>query len=281
MEKILIKSSESIANHCSLRTGGIAKELFVPEDLDDLSSFLKHNTSPILILGLGSNILVRDSGFNGVVVKLNNLKHININNSIVKIGAGATLAKLSRLCEANKLYGAEFLSAIPGSVGGALAMNAGAFGYEFWDFVVNVTTVDKLGNIFQRNKSEFEIAYRSVSSNNNDEFFIGAELEFKQKKPTHNIKQLLEKRNKLQPIGLPSCGSVFKNPKNNFAAKLIEDSNLKGFCIGGACISNKHANFIINKDNASATDVENLIKHIQQTVKSNFCIDLETEVKII
>ena len=270
-----------MANHCSLRAGGIAKELFVPEDLNDLSSFLKRNTDPILILGLGSNILVRDSGFNGVVVKLNNLKHINVNNSIIKIGAGATLAKLSRLCEAHKLYGAEFLSAIPGSVGGALAMNAGAFGSEFWDFVVSVTTVDKLGNIFWRNKSEFEVAYRSVSANNNDEFFIEAELEFKQKKPAHNIKQLLEKRNKLQPIGLPSCGSVFKNPKNSFAAKLIEDSNLKGFCIGGACISNKHANFIINKDNASATDVENLIKHIQQTVKSNFCINLETEVKII
>ncbi|MEO1938988.1 MAG: UDP-N-acetylmuramate dehydrogenase [Candidatus Thioglobus sp.] len=270
-----------MSGYCSFRTGGLAQDFFTPNSIEDLSEFLKNNQKSILMLGLGSNLLVRDRGFDGVVIKLSNFKTLNLKNSIVEAGAGVTLAKIARFCEGEKLSGGEFLSAIPGSVGGALAMNAGAFGSEIWDFVHSVNTINSSGTLFHRMKKDYKIGYRQVIAKNDGEYFIGANLKFEQATKQNNIKELLEKRNQLQPIGLPSCGSVFKNPTNQHAAKLIEKSNLKGFCIGGACVSNKHANFIINQDDASATDIENLIFHIQQTVKSKFGIDLETEVKIV
>ncbi len=273
--------NESMNKHCSLRAGGIAQDFFTPSNLDELSVFLKNNQKPILMLGLGSNLLVRDQGFSGVVIKLTQLKQLTIKDNAVQATTGVTLAKLSRFCESKGLNGAEFLSAIPGSVGGALAMNAGAFGFEIWDYVDAVTTIHRSGEIFKRSADEFNIAYRKVTPKHKNEYFIDVNLKFTQTDKPQDIKKLLKKRNDSQPIGQANCGSVFKNPNNNFAAKLIEDSNLKGFCIGGACVSNKHANFIINQDNASTDDIENLIQHIQQTVKSKFGIDLETEVVII
>lgn len=270
-----------MGKYCSFRTGGIAQDFFTPENLDDLSKFLKNNEKPILMLGLGSNLLVRDQGFDGVVIKLKHLNQLEINNHTIVAGAGTTLAKLSRFCESKGLNGAEFLSAIPGNVGGALAMNAGAFGSEIWQFVSSVTTINTQGVVFKRSPEDFDISYRQVLSNNNNEYFIAANFQFEKIEKQDNIKTLLKQRNTSQPIGEANCGSVFKNPKNHYAAQLIEDSNLKGFCIGDACVSNKHANFIINQNEASANDIENLIIHIQQTVKSKFDIDLETEVVII
>ncbi|MBW5290803.1 MAG: UDP-N-acetylenolpyruvoylglucosamine reductase [Candidatus Ruthia sp. Asou_11_S2] len=266
--------------HCSFRTGGLARDFFIPDDVTDLSNFLKTNTKPLLFLGLGSNLIVHDQGFKGVVIKLSNLKQTKIKKNTLWVEAGTTLAKLSRLCRANHLYGGEFLSAIPGTVGGALMMNAGAFGSEFWQYVVNVTTINQSGVMSKRTKDDFDIGYRHVHAQYANEYFIDATLAFNQKEPQQDIKQLLDKRNQHQPIGKASCGSVFKNPKNNFAAKLIKQSQLKGVCIGGACVSNKHANFIINQNKASSADIINLITHIQQTVKSNFNIDLELEVVI-
>ncbi|ABL02485.1 UDP-N-acetylmuramate dehydrogenase [Candidatus Ruthia magnifica str. Cm (Calyptogena magnifica)] len=266
--------------HCSFRTGGLAQDFFIPNDVTDLSNFLKANTKPLLFLGLGSNLIVRDQGFEGVVIKLSNLKQINIEKNTLYAEAGITLAKLSRLCRVNHLYGCEFLSAIPGTVGGALMMNAGTFGSEFWQYVVSATTINQSGVISKRTKDNFDIGYRYVHAQYANEYFINATLEFNQKEPQQNIKQLLNKRNQHQPIGKASCGSVFKNPKNNFAAKLIEQSQLKGICIGGACVSDKHANFIINQNKASSADIINLITYIQQTVKLNFGIDLELEVVI-
>ena len=270
-----------MGKHCSFRTGGIAQDFFTPESLEDLSNFLKKNQKPVLMLGLGSNLLVRDQGFDGVVIKLKHFNQLEINHHTVVAGAGTTLAKLSRFCESQGLNGAEFLSAIPGNVGGALAMNAGAFGSEIWQFVSAVTTINTQGVVFERSPEDFDISYRQALSNNNNEYFIAAHFRFEKFKKQDNIKTLLEQRNTSQPIGEANCGSVFKNPKNHHAAQLIEDSNLKGFCIGGACVSNKHANFIINQNEASASDIENLIIHIQQTVKSKFDISLETEVVII
>ncbi|BAS68100.1 UDP-N-acetylmuramate dehydrogenase [Bathymodiolus septemdierum thioautotrophic gill symbiont] len=267
--------------HCSLRAGGKVKDFFVPDTINELSDFLKNNQQPILILGLGSNLLVRDCGFNGTAIKLTHLNQLTFKDGLIHAGAGVTLAKLSRFCESQQLNGVEFLSAIPGSVGGALAMNAGAFGADIWSFVESVNTINHSGKVFMRDKSEYDIAYRSVIPHQKDEIFIGANLKTSQTEKQDNIKVLLKKRNESQPIGLPNCGSVFKNPPNNHAAKLIEDSGLKGFCIGGACVSKKHANFIINQNNATTNDIENLIQHIQQTVKSNCEIDLETEVVII
>lgn len=273
--------NEPMGKHCTLRTGGLARDFFIPSTVDALSNFLKNNQKPILMLGLGSNLLVRDSGFDGVVIKLQHFNQLAIVNGIVEVGAGTTLAKLARFCELQGFNGGEFLSAIPGNVGGALAMNAGAFGGEIWQFVKSVVTINHRGIVRGRKVSDFDIDYRYVLGKNPDEYFIGAYFQFKQNKPQNEIKALLAKRRQLQPSGQPSCGSVFKNPKLNFAAKLIEDSDLKGVCMGGACVSNQHANFIINQNNATASDVEALIKHIQQTVKSKFGIALETEVKVI
>lgn len=277
----MIKFNEPMSKHCSLRSGGMTSEFFLPEDINELSLFLKSNVKPILLVGLGSNLLVRDRGFNGVTIHTKNLKELNITNKYIESGAGTSLAKLSRFAQANLKYGAEFLSAIPGSVGGALAMNAGAFGSEVWQYVVSVQTISLSGELQERFPNDYEINYRSVKHRFSDEFFISAQFDFNLNEPNDNVRDLLDKRNSSQPIGLPSCGSVFKNPKDNYAAKLIESSGLKGFCIGGACVSEKHANYIINQNNATALDIENLIIHIQNTIKTLHNVELETEIIII
>ncbi len=277
----MIKFNEPMSKHCSLRSGGMTSEFFLPKDINELSLFLKSNVKPILLIGLGSNLLVRDRGFNGVTIHTKNLKELNITNKYIESGAGTSLAKLSRFAQANRKYGAEFLSAIPGSVGGALAMNAGAFGSEVWQYVVSVQTISLSGEFQERFPNDYEINYRSVKHRFSDEFFISARFDFNLNKPNDNVRELLDKRNSSQPIGLPSCGSVFKNPKDNYAAKLIESSGLKGFCIGGACVSQKHANYIINQNNATALDIENLIIHIQNTIKTLHNVELETEIIII
>ena len=277
----MLKINEPMSKHCSLRSGGETSEFFQPLDILELSKFLKNNTKPILMVGLGSNLLVRDKGFDGVTIHTKNLKELNISDNFIESGAGTSLAKLSRFALANFKYGAEFLSAIPGSVGGALAMNAGAFGSEIWQYVVSVKTMSYSGEIKDRKPSDFENTYRSTIHKNSNEFFVSAVFNFNLKEQNDDVSELLKKRNSTQPIGLPSCGSVFKNPKNHFAAKLIESSGLKGYCIGGACVSEKHANYIINQDNATAQDIENLIAHIQDVIKQQFDIELETEIIII
>ena len=277
----MIKFNEPMSKHCSLRSGGMTSEFFLPKDINALSLFLKSNVKPILLIGLGSNLLIRDRGFNGVTIHTKNLKELNIKNKYIESGAGISLAKLSRFAQANLKYGAEFLSAIPGSVGGALAMNAGAFGSEVWQYVVSVQTISLSGELQERFPNDYEINYRSVKHRFSDEFFISAQFDFNLNEPNDNVRDLLDKRNSSQPIGLPSCGSVFKNPKDNYAAKLIESSGLKGFCIGGACVSEKHANYIINQNNATALDIENLIIHIQNTIKTLHNVELETEIIII
>ena len=277
----MIKFNEPMSKHCSLRTGGQTSQFFVPEDEAALSNFLKNNKTQLLFVGLGSNLLVRDRGFDGTTIHTKNFNSLDISKDFIDSGAGTSLAKLSRFSQANLKYGAEFLSAIPGSVGGALAMNAGAFGSEIWQYVVSVKTINLTGDIQERFPSNYKINYRSVIHHFSGEFFISARFNFDLKQPQDNVRDLLHKRNSTQPIGLASCGSVFKNPKDTYAAKLIESSGLKGFCIGGACVSEKHANYIINQNNASAMDIENLIAHIQNTIKDKHNVELETEIIII
>ena len=277
----MIKLNEPMSKHCSLRTGGQTSQFFVPQDEAALSNFLKKNKTQLLFVGLGSNLLVRDRGFDGTTIHTKNFNSLDISKDFIDSGAGTSLAKLSRFSQANLKYGAEFLSAIPGSVGGALAMNAGAFGSEIWQYVVSVKTINLTGDIQERFPSDYKINYRSVIHHFSGEFFISARFNFDLKQPQDNVRDLLHKRNSTQPIGLASCGSVFKNPKDNYAAKLIESSGLKGFCIGGACVSEKHANYIINQNNASAMDIENLIAHIQNTIKDKHNVELETEIIII
>jgi UDP-N-acetylmuramate dehydrogenase len=277
----MLKFNEPMSKHCSLRTGGQTSQFFVPEDEAALSDFLKNNKTQLLFVGLGSNLLVRDKGFDGTTIHTKNFNSLYISKDFIDSGAGTSLAKLSRFSQANLKYGAEFLSAIPGSVGGALAMNAGAFGSEVWQYVSSVKTMSLSGELQNRTPKDYEISYRSTLHRFKNEFFVSATFDFNLEKQNDNVGELLQKRNSTQPIGLPSCGSVFKNPKNHYAAQLIEDSGLKGFCVGGACVSEKHANYIINQDNASAMDIENLIAHIQETIKVKHNIALETEIIII
>ena len=277
----MLKYNEPMSKHCSLRSGGCTREFFSPENSTELSKFLSDNSRQVLFVGLGSNLLIRDHGFDGVTIHTKHLNELTISEGIIDAESGTTLAKLSRFAQSNNKHGAEFLSAIPGSVGGALAMNAGAFGSEVWQYVVSVQTINLSGQINQRKKSDFVIDYRSVSHKHMDEFFLSAQFDFNLEQQNDDVRDLLEKRNSTQPIGLPSCGSVFKNPNGHYAAKLIEASGLKGFCVGGACVSEKHANYIINQDNATAADIENLINHIQNTVMSMHNVQLETEIIII
>lgn len=278
----MILTNEPMSKYCSLRAGGKASQVFTPNNLQELSQQLKNNKHNIEFIGLGSNLLVKEEGFSGTIIRTKMFNNITIKNSIITAESGVTLAKVYKFANENNRYGAEFLYSIPGSVGGALAMNAGAFGAQTWEYVKQVKTINLNGNIMTRKPDDFYISYRSVKAKNNNEFFISADFDFNKKKDdVINAKELMKKRNYSQPTGLPSCGSVFKNPENNFAAKLIENSNLKGFCIGGACISTKHANYIINENSASADDIQNLIKHIQKTVKKKYNILLELELVIL
>jgi UDP-N-acetylmuramate dehydrogenase len=282
-----LRYDEPMSRHVSWRAGGKAKCYFVPADLDDLSNMLASLPADeqILWVGLGSNTLVRDAGFNGTVIALqgvlNELKRLE--NNRVYAGAGVTGSKLARFCAKQNLVGAGFFAGIPGLVGGALAMNAGAFGGETWQHVVSVETIDRKGQRHKRDADEYEVGYRSVKGPA-DEWFTAAIFQFEQgdsSTAVQGIKQLLAKRAATQPMGAASCGSVFTNPENDHAARLIEACGLKGCRIGGAVVSDKHANFIINDNNASAEDIEALIKHVQKTVLEQQGVELHTEVKIV
>ena len=279
---------EPMSKHTSWRAGGNAKQYFIAKDIDDLSVMLKSlpDDEELFWLGLGSNTLVRDGGFSGVMIAMQGVAtELDIRDEkYVSVGASVTCAKLAKFCAKNKLAGAEFFSGIPGLMGGAVAMNAGAFGGETWQHVIDVKTINRKGEITERAASEFDVAYRTVKGLK-DEWFVSATLRFesseKTDEPSRDIKQLLAKRAESQPIGMFSCGSVFKNPEGHYAAELIESCGLKGKRIGGAVISEKHANFILNDQSATANDIESLIKEIQKSVLEKHDVELHTEVRII
>jgi UDP-N-acetylmuramate dehydrogenase len=283
---------EPMARHCSWRCGGSAKRYFVPADLADLQVFLAQLPvdEQVMWVGLGSNLLVRDAGFNGTVIATQgvfNQLELAAGNTVIA-GAGVADAKLAKFCARNQLTGGEFFAGIPGLVGGALAMNAGAFGGETWRHVVSVETLDRAGQLHVRTPGEYEIAYRYVQLKNTlqEEWFVSATLRFEKldtavTSDVIDIKQLLAKRAATQPTGTASCGSVFRNPEGDFAARLIESCSLKGLRIGGAVVSEKHANFILNDDRASANDIEQLINHVQRVVFEKHGIKLRTEVRIV
>jgi UDP-N-acetylmuramate dehydrogenase len=285
-----LRVNESMSKHTSWRLGGNADLFYIPADLPDLQDYLTSLDSsiPINWVGLGSNMLVRDGGIRGVVIApLNALKGLDLSDDgCIYAEVGVTCAKLTKFCSKNGLVGAEFLAGIPGTIGGALAMNAGAFGSETWPFVERVVMINRQGLTFNRNAAEFDIGYRRVSQFA-DEWFAAAYFRFgcageaKATEQNSNIRQLLQKRNASQPIGLPSCGSVFKNPPGHHAAKLIEGAGLKGYSLGQASVSNKHANFIISNQATRAADIEALIGYIQKQVRRTFEVDLETEVRIV
>ena len=278
---------EPMSRHTSWRIGGNARNYFQPADMQDVCEFMK--TLPadeqVYWIGLGSNILVRDGGINGTVIAvsgmLNQLSLTDENH--VRAEAGVASAKVARFSANNHLTGAEFLAGIPGTVGGALAMNAGAFGGETWDVVEKVETLNRSGEVTVRTTDDYDIGYRHVSGPA-DEWFVAAHFKLQPGELDDSkaeIKSLLARRGESQPTQLPNAGSVFKNPEGDFSARLIEACGLKGKCVGKACVSDKHANFIINTGDALAADVEALIRFIQQTVKEIHGIELQPEVRII
>ena len=277
----------SLRTFNSWRVGGPAARLYRPADIDDLSVFLStlKPSEPLIWLGLGSNLLVRDGGVRGTVITLtgalDRLERVEPHR--IRAEAGVPCAKVARFAARLGLTGAEFLAGIPGTMGGALAMNAGAFGGETWERVVLVETIERDGTLHRRPAQEFKVGYRSVERPG-EEGFVGAHLELepcRRQTALDKIRTLLERRSSTQPTGMRSCGSVFRNPPNDYAARLIERSGLKGRCIGGACVSAKHANFIINTGNASAGDIEALIHLIMSRVETEHQVRLIPEVHIV
>jgi len=281
-----VRLNEPMSKHTSWRVGGVAETFFIPSSLDDLSAFLHelHPAVPVFWFGVGSNLLVRDGGIPGVVIAaariLKDLERVE--TYAVRAGSGLPCTQLARQCIRWEIGPSEFFAGIPGTVGGALAMNAGAHGGETWERVDSVRTIDRSGVINERAPSEYTVGYRSVTGPS-DEWFIEGTFRFDPdvKPSKETMDNMLERRKATQPLGLPSCGSVFRNPPGDHAARLIEAAGLKGFSIGGAEVSEKHANFIINKDDATATDVEELIEHVRHAVIEKHGIELIHEVRIV
>jgi UDP-N-acetylmuramate dehydrogenase len=275
-----------MSKHTSWHAGGPADIFFAPRDSMDLASFVRQLPAqvPLMWIGLGSNLLVRDGGIRGAVVStqgaLDGLERQSATR--IRAEAGVPCARIARQCVKWGLGPAEFFAGIPGTLGGALAMNAGAFGGETWRHVVDVEVLDRRGSRHTRTPADYAIGYRSVKGPQN-EWFLSARLDFERKPGINDagIRELLEKRRETQPIGEWSCGSVFTNPPGDHAARLIESAGLKGFRIGDASVSAKHANFIINHGEARAADIEALIQHVQTAVAKTSGVQLVTEVRIV
>ena len=274
----------------SWRVGGPADWLFRPADLDDLAAALADHARhapqmPVTFLGLGSNVLIRDGGIEGLVVHLCGVlnERRRLDGGRVALGAGLACAQAARFCAREGLVGTEFLAGIPGTIGGALRMNAGAWGGEIWPLVERVTTIDAAGERRERTPADYRIGYRTVEGVQG-EWFTGCILRLEAGDPaagTARIRALLRERGEKQPLGLPSCGSVFRNPPGDHAARLIEAAGLKGLRRGAAEISPRHANFITHDGTARAADIEWLIRRAQAEVEARFGVRLEPEVRLL
>jgi UDP-N-acetylmuramate dehydrogenase len=304
-----LRLNEPMSRHVSWRAGGAVDRAYAPHDLADLRAFLRslRPEEPVYFVGLGSNLLVRDGGLRGTIVfthwALRDIALLRTTNEGGEIEAGAGVAspKVARFAAMHDLVGAEFLAGIPGTIGGALAMNAGCYGSETWDVVRKVTTIDRAGNLHERTPGHYRIAYRTVKSRYQplavsttagglkrvggpNEWFVSAVIALARGSGADSrrrVRELLARRIATQPLGEPNAGSVFRNPPGTYAAKLIEDCGLKGHRIGGAVISTKHANFIVNAGAASAADIEALIELARSSVKERFGVELEPEVRIV
>jgi UDP-N-acetylmuramate dehydrogenase len=282
-----VRFDEPLSRHTSWHAGGPADAFYTPRSVDELGRFLSSlpNTVPVFWLGLGSNTLVRDGGLRGVVISL----HLGLDrlerqgDDQVHADAGVPCARLARQCAKWLLGPAEFFAGIPGTIGGALAMNAGAWGGETWPHVVEVDVIDRRGERRTRQAREYRYGYREVHPPVPEEWFVGARFVFAPAPAASadRLRDLLVRRRETQPIGAWSCGSTFTNPPGDHAARLIEATGLKGFRIGGAIVSPKHANFLVNEGDATAADIEALIYHVRDEVERHHGVRLSTEVKIV
>ena len=296
----VMSDDEPMRRHVTWRAGGAAAHAFAPADRDDLALFLRASqpqAEALMFIGLGSNLLVRDGGFAGTVVFTHGaLSDLRLEGDggdgvVIHAEAGVAAPKLARFAATHDLVGAEFLAGVPGTIGGALAMNAGCYGSETWEFVEAVETIDASGVLRARAAAEFRVGYRSVTRMGmaahslGGEWFTGARFRFRTGSGAaarERIKELLARRVASQPLSLPNAGSVFRNPPGDHAARLIEACGLKGHAIGGARVSEKHANFIVNPDGvACAKDIETLLLLVQATVATKTGVHLEPEVRIV
>jgi UDP-N-acetylmuramate dehydrogenase len=277
---------EPMARHTSWRVGGPADRYFEPEDIDDLATFLRSLPleEPLLWIGLGSNLLVRDGGVRGTVIDTVRLARLEwLSDGLLRAEAGVPCPKVARATARAGYTGGEFLCGIPGSIGGALAMNAGAFGGETWSVVERVETMDRRGRVHQHQRTDFQIGYRDVSLPP-AEWFVAGWLRVQadpERVGERRIRELLANRAATQPTGQPSCGSVFRNPTGDYAGRLIEACGLKGRRVGSAVVSEKHANFIVTEPGASAADLETLMHELQSAVERQFGVKLIPEVRIV
>lgn len=284
-----LRHDEPMSRHVSWRAGGRARRFYQPADVADLCSFLRTlpATEPVLFVGLGSNLLVRDGGFKGTVLFTHHaLTGIDsVPGLVFQAGAGVPAPHLARFVAKHGGAGAEFLAGIPGTIGGALAMNAGCYGDETWNHVVAVRTVDRAGVLRERTPDEYEIGYRHLRLKSAaDEWFVSGRFGFApgdERACMARIRELLARRVATQPLNQPNAGSVFRNPEGDYAARLIESCGLKGFTLGGAQVSKKHANFIVNLGSATAADIEGVIHHVEATVRAKTGIQLVREVRIV
>lgn len=284
-----LRHDESMARHVSWRAGGGVRQAYFPTGLEDLSAFLRGLPAdePVYFVGLGSNLLVRDGGLRGTVVFTHwALRELHMDNGEIYAECGVASPKVARFAALHDRAGAEFLAGIPGTVGGALAMNAGCYGGETWNHVERVLTIDRRGVVVERPRSDFRIGYRSVHAvpDARDEWFVAGWFRFGTGDGASarvRIRELLSKRISSQPLSQPNAGSVFRNPDGDYAARLIEACGLKGRVQGGAMISPRHANFIVNTGGATAADIETLVVLAQTTVRERFGVELEREVRIV
>ncbi|NIK28981.1 UDP-N-acetylmuramate dehydrogenase [Thalassobacillus devorans] len=282
-----VKVDEMLRDHLYTRLGGKADFFITPstyEEIQNVVKFSKEEDVPFTLLGNGSNLIIKDGGIRGIVINLKHLDKISSEGNTVVAQSGARIIDASYYALEQHLSGLEFACGIPGTVGGALYMNAGAYGGEIKDVLDYAFVVDKEGNLVKRLASELDLDYRTSNIPDNGDIVVEATFNLTPGN-YEDIKAVMDdltyKRESKQPLEYPSCGSVFKRPPGYFAGKLIQDSKLQGTTIGGAEVSTKHAGFIVNKDNATTTDYIALIEHVQNTVKEKFGVDLEREVRII
>ena len=279
---------EDMSRHTTFRAGGKAKYFVTPKNTEDLRrviAYVREQEIKYYVIGNGSNLLVRDAGFDGVIIKIGTaFDEICLDGTVMTCGAGAFVSRIAAVACENSLSGLEFAAGIPGLVGGAIAMNAGAYGGEFKDIVQSVNLMDLEGNEITLSGEEMEFEYRKSIVQKKDYIVLGTVLKLQQgdrQEIADKMNGFLAARKEKQPLEYPSAGSTFKRPEGYFAGKLIMDAGLRGFAVGGACVSEKHCGFIINKNHATATDIENLIEKVSNIVYDKFKVRLETEVKII
>lgn len=286
-EKISYKSNESLKKHTTMRVGGNAKYVFMPknaEEIEAVINYCKKNNEKYIIIGNGSNIIFSDDGYDGIVIKIySSMSHMKIENDLIIAESGCILSKIASAARDNSLTGMEFAAGIPGTLGGAVVMNAGAYGGEMKDIIEYVDVLFTSGETKRYSNEEMNFEYRK-SIIDKDKIVLSAGIRLK-KGDKNDIEALMnelkEKRTSKQPLEYPSSGSTFKRPEGYFAGKLIEDAGLKGYRVGGAMVSTKHSGFVINYDNATSSDVLKLIEDVRNIVNEKFGVMLEPEVKII